>query len=165
MPTFTDDEISNRFSNISFLVGSYDIEVFSYTLAKGWVKSGAGNSECLIKDTFITEKVKLNKENCIVNLSNTIGCDVLDDTFRLLSLDIPLGSIDVYKGNFENGTLIFTNLDSDTKTKSRTGEELSFKLIYKALSSTENELVVGYTKDKGKTWCPFVKNVYSRLGK
>ena len=165
MPTFTDDEISNRFNSISFLVGSYDIEVFSYILSKGWVKSGVGSSDCIIKDTFVTEKVKLNKENCIVNLSNTIGCDVLDDTFRLLSLDIPLSSIDVYKGKIENETLIFTNLDSDTKAKSKIGEELSFKLIYKALSGTENELVVGYTKDKGKTWCPFVKNVYKRIGK
>ncbi|MDY7396388.1 hypothetical protein UMM65_14145 [Aureibaculum sp. 2210JD6-5] len=162
MPTFTDDEISNRFSKISFLVGSYTIEVYSYSLAEGWVKSGEGSSECLIKDTFITEKVKLNKENCIVNLSNTIGCDLLDDSFRLLSLDIPLGSIDVYKGKIENDTLIFTNLDSDTKAKSKSGEEVSFKLIYKALSASENELVVGYTKDKGKTWCPFVKNVYIR---
>ena len=66
MPTFTDDEISNRFKDISFLVGSYDIDVYSYVLAKGWVISGKGNSECIIKDTFITEKVKLNKENCFI---------------------------------------------------------------------------------------------------
>ena len=162
MPTITEDAIYNRFSSINFLVGSYNIEVFSYVHAKGWVKSGVGSSEFVMEDTFITEKVKLNKENCIVNLTNTIARDESNKAFRLLSLDIPMGSIDFYKGEIKNETLIFNNLESDTKIKNKYGEDVSFKLIYKTLSENKNELVVGYTKDNGKTWNPFVKNIYTR---
>ncbi len=162
MPNYIDEEVSNRFGNIRFLVGKYDIDVYSYNLIKGWVKSGNGNSNCLIEEAFIIEKVVLSKEECFVNLNNTIGFDVIDSSFRLMSFDKATGSIDVYKGVIENNTLIFTNLDSDIKTKNKSGEEISFKLIYKDLSASENELIVGYTKDKGKTWCPFVKNIYKR---
>lgn len=162
IPTITDDEISNRFSNIGFLIGNYDVKVYSYDLSKGWVISGSGASICSEEDTFITEKVKLNKEYCKINLSNTIAYDLHENSFRLLSLDNTSGHIDVYKGKFENETLLFTNLDSESKTKNKSGEEISFKLIYKALSDLENELVVGLTKDHGKTWCPFVKNIYTR---
>ncbi|MBJ2176032.1 hypothetical protein JBL43_17395 [Aureibaculum sp. A20] len=162
MPTITEDAISNRFSAIKFLVGSYSIDVFSYIHAKGWVKSGEGNSEFVIEDTFITEKVKLNKENYVINLTNTIGSDECDKAFRLLSLDIPVGSIEIYKGEFDNESLVFTNLESETKVKDKVGEEVSFKLIYKPLSENENELIVGYTKNNGKTWRPYVKNIYRR---
>lgn len=163
LPTFTEDEISNRFNNIVFLVGNYNVHVYSYNLVKGWIISGSGESSCRIEDSFITEKIKLNKESCKVNLNNTIGYDVLDNSFRLLSLDNPSGTIDVYKGAIEDDTLIFTNLESDTKTTNNIGEEISFKLIYKSLSASKNQLVVGYTKDKGRTWCPFVKNIYTRI--
>ncbi|TDA90219.1 hypothetical protein E0702_16405 [Halomonas marinisediminis] len=79
-----------------------------------------------------------------------------------MSFDKTLGSVDVYTGTISNETIIFNNLDSEYKTKNKLGEDISFKLIYKRLSATENELVVGYTKNKGRTWFPFVKNIYTR---
>ncbi|RPD96006.1 hypothetical protein EGM88_11105 [Aureibaculum marinum] len=162
MPTFAEEEVINRFNNLSFLVGDFNISVYSYNLTKGWIQSGKGNSECKIEETFITEKVKLNKEDCNVCLNNTIAFDVVDSSYRLMSFDKTLGSVDVYKGTISNETIIFNNLDSEYKTKNKLGEDISFKLIYKRLSATENELVVGYTKNKGRTWFPFVKNIYTR---
>ena len=95
-------------------------------------------------------------------MHNTIGCDVEKESFNMQTLDYTSGIMGIYRGNFMNEKLVFCNKSSDIKTINEFGDLFSFKLIYKQLSLTENELIVGYSKDNCKTWSPYIKNVYTR---
>jgi hypothetical protein len=93
---------------------------------------------------------------------NTIGCDNEKDTFNMQTLDYSSGVMDIYKGTVRDDILVFCNRNSKIKTTNEFGDSFCFKLIYKQLSLTENELVVGYSKDNGNTWFPYIKNIYRR---
>ena len=154
--------LNNRFSKIHYLIGDYDVTVYSSILSQGWVNTGSGSANFSLGDTFITEKIKLTNKNNSITMSNTIGCDDEKDSFKLVALDIGLGKMNVFKGSILDGILIFCSVESDLKNEDKHEELLCFKLIYKKLSDFENELVVGCSKDKGKTWYPFLKNNYKR---
>jgi len=154
--------LNNRFSKIRYLIGDYDVTVYSSILSQGWVNSGSGSASFSLGDTFITEKVKLTNKNSIITMSNTIGCDAEKDSFKLVALDIGLGKMNVFKGSILDGILTFCSIESDLKNEEKYEENLCFKLIYKQISDFENELVVGCSKDNGKTWHPFLKNNYKR---
>jgi len=154
--------LNDRFNKIHYLIGDYDVTVYSSILSQGWVNSGSGSASFLLGDTFITEKVKLTNKNNIITMSNTIGCDEEKDSFKLVALDIGLGKMNVFTGSILHGILTFCSLESDLKNEDKSEDVLCFKLIYKKLSDLENELVVGCSKDNGKTWYPFLKNNYKR---
>ena len=154
--------LNDRFNKIHYLIGDYDVTVFSSILSQGWVTTGNGSASFSMGDTFITEKAKLTNKNSIITMNNTIGCDVDNDSFKLFALDIGLGKMNVFKGSILDGILTFCSVESDLKNEDKYEEELCFKLIYKQLSDLENELVVGCSKDNGKTWYPFLKNNYKR---
>ena len=163
MPTITDDVINHRFDKIRYLIGDFSLVVYSSIQESlGWIKTGEGQSSITYDNSFINEKVELTKENCIITMNNTIGGDAEKDSFKMLALDIALGSMDVFNGGISNEVLTFCNIEPDMKTEKEFEDSSCFKLIYKRISAAENELIVGCSKDKGKTWHPYLKTVYKR---
>lgn len=162
MSTVNKEVLNSRFCKIHYLIGDFDVVVYSSMPSSGWVKTGSGSAIFSLENTFITEKVKLTNENSIITMDNTIGCDLERNTFKLFTLDIGLGNMNVFKGTILDGILTFCSIDSGLKNRDGYDDSLCFKLIYKQLSEFENELVVGCSKDNGKTWFPFLKNNYKR---
>ena len=162
MSSINKEVLNDRFNTIHYLLGDFDVIVYSSLPSKGWIEAGKGSASYQLEDTFITEKIRLVKEHRIITMNNTIGCDAERDTFRLFTLDTDIGAMNVFKGSILDNILIFNNIESDIKIKNEFGDCYAFKLIYKQLSELENELVVGCSKDNGKTWFPFLKNRYLR---
>ncbi|MCF6349316.1 MAG: hypothetical protein L3J20_13660 [Flavobacteriaceae bacterium] len=160
--TVNKEVLNNSFSKIHYLIGDFNVAVYSSMLSSGWIKTGEGTASYRFENTFITEKINLVKENSIITMDNTIGYDLEKNTFKLFTLDIGLGNMNVFKGTILDGILTFCSIDSGLKNRDEYDDSLCFKLIYKQLSEFENELVVGYSKDNGKTWFPFLKNNYKR---
>ena len=162
MSAVNKEALNNRFSKIHYLIGEFDVVVYSSVPSSGWIKTGTGSASFSLENTFITEKVKLTNQNSIITMNNTIGCDLEKDSFQLFALDIGLGNMNVFKGTILDGILIFCSMESGLKNENEFEDSFCFKLIYKQLSEFENELVVGCSKDHGKTWFPFMKNQYRR---
>jgi|GEM_PF-3858017 len=149
----------NRFSDIRFLLGDFRVEVYSYRESEGWYHSGQGESKIYIEDNVMFESLQLTKEHTIVHIQNTIVFDHPSNQYKLMSLDLAEGSIDTYQGVEKAGVLTFHNY-KDPKVSSHV--EYVFKLIYKEISDNTLSLIIGCSKDQGKTWLPFVKNLYHR---
>ena len=162
MSTITKDAINDRYSKLRFLLGEYDVVAFNSVESNAWIRAGKGTAIYSLEDSFITEKVEIIRKNSVISMHNTIGCDAEKDTFNMQTLDYTSGIMDIFKGTINNDILIFCNNESGIKTKNEFGDSFKFKLIYKQLSLIENELVVGCSKDDGKTWFPFIKNIYKR---
>ena len=163
MPTIADDVLIDRFDKIRYLIGDFSLVVYSAIQESlGWVKTGEGRSSITYDNSFIKEKVELTKENCVIIMNNTIGGDAEKDSFKMLALDVALGSMDVFNGGISNELLTFCSVESDMKIENDHEDSFCFKLIYKRISEAENELIVGCSKDKGKTWLPYLKTVYKR---
>ena len=163
MPTITDDVLKGRFDKIRYLIGDFSLVVYSAIQESlSWVKTGEGRSSITYDNSFIKEKVELTKEKCVIIMNNTIGGDAEKDSFKMLALDVALGSMDVFNGGISNELLTFCSIESDKKTENDHEDSFCFKLIYKRISAVENELIVGCSKDKGKTWVPYLKTVYKR---
>lgn len=162
MSTITKEALNDRYAKLRFLIGEYDVVAYNSVESNAWIKAGTGTASYSLEDSFITEKVEIFRKNSVISMLNTIGCDVEKDTFNMQTLDYTSGIMDIFKGTINNDILIFCNNDSVIKTKNEFGDSFKFKLIYKQLSLNENELVVGCSKDDGKTWFPFIKNIYKR---
>lgn len=162
MSTITKDAINGRYSKLRFLIGEYDVVAYNSVESNAWIRAGKGTASYSLEDSFITEKVEIIRKNGIISMHNTVGCDFEKDTFNMQTLDYTSGIMDIFKGTIKNDILIFCNNESGIKTKNEFGDSFKFKLIYKQLSLIENELVVGCSKDDGKTWFPFIKNIYKR---
>ena len=163
MPTINYDLLNDRFDKIRFLIGDFNLDIYSAIQHNlGWIKTGEGISSLIYDSSFISENVDLFKENKKICMNNTLACDTEIDTFKLLTLSNNTGLMDVYKGNIAEGILTFCNVEAATQTETENEDSNCFKLMYKQLSVHKNELVVGYSKDKGKTWFPYLKTVYKR---
>jgi len=160
--TINKEVLNDRLAKIRFLIGDFTVVAYSSIPSQGWFKTGNGFANFSMEDTFIKESVNITKDDGIIVMDNTMGCDIEKDSYKMQTLDINSGVMDIYKGTVTNEILIFNNVDSGIKTKNQYGDWLTFKLIYKQLSLLENELVIGCSKDNGKTWFPFLKNYYKR---
>ena len=147
-------------SNLYFLIGDYDVKAYNSIDHRAWIESGKGTANYTLEDKFLIEKVEIFKKDMTISMHNTIGRDSEKESFHMQTLDITSGIMDIYKGDITDNVLIFTNIDSTINTKNE--DSLSFKLIYKQLSNSENELIVGCSRDNGKTWFPFIKNHYRK---
>lgn len=147
-------------SNLYFLIGDYDVKAYNSIDHRAWIESGNGTANYTLEDKFLIEKVEIFKKDMTISMHNTIGRDSEKESFHMQTLDITSGIMDIYKGDITDNVLIFTNIDSTINTKNE--DSLSFKLIYKQLSNAENELIVGCSRDNGKTWFPYIKNHYRK---
>lgn len=155
--------IDSRYAKVRFLIGEYQVQAYNSNPAKGWYKSGSGTTSFTFAETFIKEKVNIKKEVGLIAMENTIGFDPDNEQLIMQTLDLSTGVMDIYKGQISEGLVCFNNKDSNLKAKNKYGTFLTFKLIYKQLSVLENELVVGFSRDNGSTWVPFLKNIYKRV--
>ncbi|MCK0129955.1 hypothetical protein MWU59_00420 [Flavobacteriaceae bacterium F08102] len=150
----------NCFSAVQFLIGEYAVEVYSYSETEGWFHSGNGKSRVYKEDNVIFENLQVTKENVFIHFQNTMVVNSETNNYKLMSLDLVEGRIDTYLGSENKGVLTFLNGEN---TKGLDKPKYLFKLIYKELSSSTVSLIIGCSKDDGKTWLPFVKNLYNRI--
>ena len=163
IPTITDDVLSERFDKIQYLIGDFTLDVYSAIQESlGWIKTGEGSSIVTYKNSFITENVEVIKENNTISIHNTLACNVEKDTFKLVTLENNNGQMNVYNGLISGDIMTFCNVEPEMKTDKEDDDSLCIKLIYKRISAAENELIVGSSKDKGKTWHPYAKTIYRR---
>jgi len=162
MSAIAKDTLNDRYAKLRFLIGEYNVIAYNSVQSNGWVRAGRGLASYSLEDTFITEKVEIFRKNSVITMHNTIGCDLEKDAFNMQTLDFSSGVMDIYKGCINNEKIIFCNKNSEIRTANEFGDSFHFKLIYKQLSLTENELIVGCSKDNGKTWFPYIKNIYKR---
>ena len=162
MSTINKEVLNDSLSKIHYLVGEFDVTVYTSVPSKGWVESGSGLASFSLEKSFITERVKLTNENSIITMNNTLGYDQEKDSFKLFALDLGLGNMNVFLGSILDGILTFCSVEPGLKNENNDDNSLCFKMIYKQLSKNENELVVGCSKDRGKTWFPYLKNCYTR---
>lgn len=160
--TISKRSVANQFDKIRFLIGDFHVTAFNSDASKGWFQSGQGKASFILEDTFITEKVEIIRENESFVMNNTLGCDQEKDSYNMQTLNISSGNMDIFRGAIQNGVLLLTNESSELKMKNDNGDLLQFKLIYKQLSLSENELIIGCSKDNGDTWIPLLKNLYKR---
>lgn len=157
-PIIDKNVIDKPLVNLYFLIGDYDVIAYNSIEHKAWVESGKGTASYILEDKFLIEKVEIFRNDMVITMHNTIGKDSGKESFHMQTLDISSGIMDIYKGTIHDNVLTFHNTDSSINSKNE--DTLNFKLIYKQLSSTENELIVGWSKDNGKTWFPYLKNRY-----
>ncbi len=162
MSAITKETQNDRYSKLHFLIGEYDVIAYNAIESSAWIKAGQGKANYSLSDTFITENVEIFKKDGAIAMHNTIGCDVEKDAFNMQTLDYSSGVMDIYKGSVRDNIVIFCNRNSKINLSTEFADSFCFKLIYKQLSLTENELVVGYSKDNGNTWFPYIKNKYHR---
>ena len=160
MSTITKDALNDGYSKLRFLIGDYDVIAYNSIDHRAWVESGNGTASYTLEDKFLIEKVEIFRKDVIISMHNTIGRDSEKESFHMQTLDITSGIMDIYKGNIKDNVLTFHNIDSTINTQNK--DSLNFKLIYKQLSNFENELIVGCSRDNGKTWFPFLKNHYRK---
>ena len=162
-PFINRDTIKDRFENISYLIGNFDLVVYSpLQQSLGWVKTGIGSSSFSYKNSFISETVEVIKENMRFTLNNTLALDLENDTFKLLTLRNNTGQMEIFKGVVSENILTFRNKESKSEINNVENNSYCTKLFYKRISAFKNELVVGSSKDQGKTWLPYSKTVYKR---
>ena len=164
MPTINTDLLNDRFEKVRHLTGDFHLVVYNsiqHTL--GWVKTGEGSSSITYDNSFIKEIVKVTMGAKRINMNNTLACDIVEDSYKLMTSDDTTGIMDVYQGNISEGILTFCNTSSEKERTNENEDSFCLKLIYKRISSKENELIVGRSKDKGKTWFPHIKTVYKRI--
>jgi hypothetical protein len=160
MPTITKDALNDGYSKLRFLIGEFDVVAYNSLEHRAWVESGKGTANYTLEDKFLIEKVEIFRKDVSISMHNTIGRDSEKESFHMQTLDISSGIMDIYKGDINNNVLTFHNIDSTINTQNK--DSLNFKLIYKQLSNTENELIVGWSRDNGKTWFPYLKNHFKK---
>jgi hypothetical protein len=158
MPTITQNTINDGYSKLQFLIGDYDVIAYNSIEHRAWVESGRGTANYTLEDKFLIEKVEIIRNDLTISMHNTIGRDSEKESFHMQTLDISSGIMDIYKGVIKENILTFHNIDSTINSKNQ--DSLNFKLIYKQLTNSENELIVGCSRDNGKTWFPYLKNKY-----
>ena len=155
-----------KHEKLKFLLGDYEVVANSPDGQGGWKATGSGKASffTILEGTFVRETIVTSGQMGTLTMDNTIGFDGRTQTLRLIALDKEYSTMDVYHGKIEQNKLILDNLKSDAKFILDNGEEWSFKLTYEMISEDQNQLVVEFTKDDGKTWLPFAKNLFNRMG-
>ncbi len=146
---------------INYMIGEFNVLVYLYQ-ADFWTKVGSGIASVSGSDKLVTEKIEIIKGDELVAMNNSFGHDDYSEGYKMLTLDLTSGAMDVYKGKMYDEKLIFCNSDSVPTPADEQGDTYCFKLIYNQLSEEENQVVIGRSKDKGKTWIPYLKSVYKR---
>lgn len=153
----------NTVETLHSLNGHWNIENYEWK-ANTWQTIGNTNSTITSEHQgkFISEKVKYLSKYGEINIITNIGYDNRLKKFKLCAMDKEFGFMDIYYGQWINGALVFTNLESDIPVKLEDGRELSFRLTYSNINNQGFTHLVEGTFDKGKTWFKFSKGIYKR---
>ncbi|MEO1052432.1 MAG: hypothetical protein AAFX87_17505 [Bacteroidota bacterium] len=153
-----------RIDELSFLLGDFDVTVLLPQASGEWVKGGGGQARFypILDDTFIREDLNLNFGQGTLTMSNSIGRDGRMNQLRMIAMDKEFANIDIYKGEFSDGKIVFDNLTSDIPATTASGQPISFRITYSKISAKENQSLVEMTTDQGKSWRPYSKQVFTR---
>jgi Protein of unknown function (DUF1579) len=156
--------IAQGMKDISFLEGTWSIENLEFNDKKEWTRIGTTNSVIQWRHDgrFLAETAKYLTSYGEINMITHIGFDSRSNSYKLSAMDKEYGLMDIYKGTWSNGKLVFTNLESDLPIIMEDDRELSFRLTYSSINNNGFEHLVEGTFDGGKTWFPFSKGIYSR---
>lgn len=159
-----DAEIPQKMKDLAFMEGTWSIENFSNKKDKGWSSIGSSWANIILEHDgrFIKEQAKYLTDFGEINMITHIGFDSRINSYKLSAMDKEYGLMDIYFGEWVGGNLIFTNLESDKPVIMGDGQELSFRLSYMDVESHKFTHMVEGTFDKGKTWFPFSKSVYTK---
>ncbi|NAS29895.1 DUF1579 domain-containing protein [Flavobacteriaceae bacterium R38] len=162
-PAQAQETFKNYVETLHFLNGDWNIENYKWE-ANTWQVIGNTVSTITIEHQgkFITEKVKYLSKYGEINMITNIGYDNRLKKFKLCAMDKEYGYMDIYYGEWINGDLVFTNLESDIPVKLEDGRKLSFRLTYSKISNQTFTHLVEGTFDKGKTWFRFSKSDYTK---
>lgn len=145
---------------INYLIGEFNVLVYLFQ-SDLWTKIGTGISSISSSDKLVTEKIEIIKGDQTIFMNNTFAQQEVEE-YKMLALDLTSGTMDVYQGKIFDEKLIFCNSDTKTSTATIQKDIVTFKLIYNQISQYENQVVIGRSKDAGKTWIPYLKSVYRR---
>jgi len=146
---------------LGYLIGNFDVNVYTYS-SNIWIQTGNGVSNISSSDKLIVEEMKIYKGEELITINNTFGFETFE-RYKMTSLDLSSGDMDLYKGKIVDGKLIFCNSYLISAPKNHEREDVyTFKLVYNKLSDNENQVVIGMSRDKGKTWKPYMKSFYIR---
>jgi len=154
----------DRMEAFQFLVGEYTVQGMQPE-GDGWVMMGEGVASVypILGNTFLREELHIAfGEESSLTMDNTFGIDSRHQEIRMMAIDEEYGNMDFYKGEIQEGALVFTNLHSDTPFETASGQKLSYRLTYRKLSDQQNESLVEVTTDRGATWQPYLKLVFTR---
>ena len=156
-----DSKISSAgLHKINYLIGEFDVLVYLFQ-SDLWTKVGSGISSISSSDKLVTEKIEITKGDETISMNNTFAPEAIEE-YKMLALDLTSGTMDVYKGKIANEKLVFCNSELGRSSTTLPRDTYSFKLIYNQISQYENQVVIGRSKDAGKTWIPYLKSVYQR---
>lgn len=152
--------------DFEFLLGDFDVTVNLPDGNGGWNRAGNGKSvlTTALDGTFIEENKATGIGNTSLTMKNIIGIDPRTKEFRLFALDKEYGTMDIYRGRREDKSIVFDNVSSDARFVSQNGLSYAFRLTYAFVKKNENSLYVESTTDDGKTWTPYAKITYKRVG-
>ncbi|WP_422362272.1 hypothetical protein [Reichenbachiella sp.] len=152
----------NKLAPFYYLLGEYDIKVFTPDSIGQWQADGTGVStySMLFDSTYIDEMFVLNMTNATLTMRSTLGVDGRTKGLRLVALDKEFSSMDVYAGRAEGEKLILSNLDSDEAFATENAGKISFRLTVTPSKTCHHEMLVEYTNDQGKTWKKFSRQEY-----
>ncbi len=148
----------NHLDSINYLLGNYNVALYMYQ-SDFWTKVGVGKSKISFNDKLMSEEIEILKGDEVIAINNTIGHDD-SDCYKMLNMNMTTGTMEVYKGKLLDEKLVFCNSDSTSNRSNDTS--YVFKMIYNQLSKSENQVVIGRSKDEGRTWIPFIKTHYIR---
>lgn len=145
-----------------YLLGAYDIKVYSLTEDDRWIASGTGYSvyQPLFDSTYIDETFQLKMSTGTLTMRSTLGVDGRTKQLRLVALDREYSTMDVYAGESNGQSLILSNLKTDVAVDSDNGEKMSFRLTISPGTTCHHEMLVEYTHDNGASWKKFSRQEY-----
>ena len=155
-------KVDNKLAPFYYLLGEYDIKVFSPDSTGQWRPDGTGVStySTLFDSTYIDELFVLNMTNATLTMRSTLGVDGRTKELRLVALDKEFSSMDVYAGKADGQKLVLSNLDTDEAFETENAGKISFRLTITPSQTCHHEMLVEYTNDQGKTWKKFSRQEY-----
>ncbi|HNP96776.1 MAG TPA: DUF1579 family protein [Cyclobacteriaceae bacterium] len=157
-------DLTERLSPLASLLGHFEVVTFTED-TDGKMSSGPvsqANIGTIHGGAFIREQVKYKSPGGDLDIVTYIGYDSRIGKFKLCAMDKQFQSMDIYHGQFEGKSLVFTNLNSDQPFQFGGGAEVHFKLTYIFTDNGFEHLVEG-TADRGITWFNFNRSTYKRI--
>ncbi len=112
---------------------------------------------------FLLEEIPAALDGPGFHMRSYVTYDQYRKVYRKAALDDVWGILDLYEGNFEDGRLVLTNLESGTFFPVADGKWRGFRLTLE-LKEDKRWTWIDKTDDKGASWQPAFKLRYKKIG-
>ena len=155
---------SEKMEFFNFLLGDWTVKNLKLNKENSWELLGVTSSKnsMVLGGKFVKENVKYLSDFGEINMITYIGYDSRVKSYKLSAMDKEYGVMDIYLGQVNGKSVVFTNLNSDSPFIMKDGKQLWFKLTYKDITENSFTHLVEGTLDKGKTWFMFSKANFKR---